>query len=134
MNRLASGALAHDKLCAAVGLFVVSVLPSLPCSWLASPIIEDDYLVTFVFDNLHVSLVRRVFEIGCQVLLVSKSDDEAVRKTFRLALLADVGAVLEANDRVDLLGQPGTPASICSVTNMLLSMAIPNVRKSCKPI
>jgi hypothetical protein len=49
--------------------------------------------------------VRRLDQIRRQIGFILERNDEHVCESLRLPLLADIRAVLEADDRIDLLGQ-----------------------------
>ena len=48
-----------------------------------------------------------MLDVGVAPFFVAEGDQKAVRQTFGLVLFADVGAVLQADDRVDLARQSG---------------------------
>src|SRR5947207_2149965 len=79
--------------------------PTLPLFFY--PIVEHDDLLAQVADDLDVRFVGRMDQIRGQVGFVLERHNEYVREAFGLPFFADVGAVLEADDRIDLLRQGG---------------------------
>src|SRR5436190_3860556 len=71
------------------------------------PVVEDNDLFAAVADDFHVGVVSRMGNVGVAVGFVFERDDENVGEAIGLAFCADVRAVLETDDRIDLLRQAG---------------------------